>query len=278
MKAVRVAMIGDVVGEPGLKTIEEKLPQIIQENTVDFTVVNGENSAEGFGITEEALKRIIASGADIVTSGNHVWEKRPFWETLETDDRILRPANYPVGTPGRGWLCIEKKGLNWVIINLQGREFMTAIDCPFICFDKIIKSLANSISKDHNLLVDNLKPIVPSIFPLIIVDFHAESSREKEALGHYLDGRAAVVTGTHTHVQTADEHILPNGTVYITDLGMTGISNSVIGMDAKICMERMRKQVLYRMEPATNNSEGTIQGIIAEIDIETGKGISVRRI
>jgi len=257
-------MIGDVVGEPGLKTLENKLPDIIKDNAVDFTVVNGENAADGFGMTEAALKRIIASGADMVTSGNHVWEKREFWPVLETNACVLRPANYPVGCAGRGWLRVEKQGVNWVVINLQGRELMTPIDCPFRGFDNIVKDI------NENL-------------PVIIVDFHAESSREKEAMGYYLDGRAALVAGTHTHVQTADERILPKETAYITDLGMTGVSNSVIGMDTEICMDRIRKQVLYRMEPAADNyingkSGAAVQGVIAEINTETGKALSIRRI
>jgi metallophosphoesterase (TIGR00282 family) len=253
-----------VVGEPALKALEDKLPDIIKNNSVDFTVVNGENSAEGFGMTEAALNRIIASGADVVTSGNHVWEKREFWPVLETGGRVLRPANYPAGCAGKGWLCVEKAGQNWVVINLQGREQMTPIDCPFRCFDNVIKD------------IDNLPP-------LIIVDFHAESSREKEALGYYIDGRAALVAGTHTHVQTADERILPKETAYITDLGMTGVINSVIGMDTEICMDRTVKQVLYRMEPAADRqingkSSAEVQGVIAEINAETGKALSIRRI
>jgi metallophosphoesterase (TIGR00282 family) len=260
MKIVRAAMIGDVVGEPGLKTLENHLPAIIKDNAVDFTVVNGENSADGFGMTETALNRILACGVDAVTSGNHIWEKRDFWQILNSSNNVLRPANYSGDSPGRGWLKAEKAGVTWIIINVQGREYMTPIDCPFRCFDNII----------NNLTATN---------PLILVDFHAESSREKEALGHYLDGRATLVAGTHTHVQTADERLLPKGTAYITDLGMTGNINSVIGMDAQICLDRTRKQVLYRMEPAPEQqSSSAVQGIIAEIDSETGKAVAVRRI
>jgi 2',3'-cyclic-nucleotide 2'-phosphodiesterase len=263
MKIVRAAMIGDVVGEPGLKALEDKLPDIIKDNAIDFTVVNGENSADGFGMTEVALKRIVASGVDVVTSGNHVWEKRDFWPVLETGERILRPANYPAGCAGKGWLRVEKAGQTWIVINLQGRELMTPIDCPFRCFDNIVKN------------IDNL--------PLIIVDFHAEASREKEAMGYYIDGRAALVAGTHTHVQTADERILPKETAYITDLGMTGVIDSVIGMDTEICLDRIYKQVLYRMEPAADKqingkSNAGVQGVIAEINAETGKALSIRRI
>ncbi|MDR0289423.1 MAG: YmdB family metallophosphoesterase [Treponema sp.] len=260
MKIVRAAMIGDVVGEPGMKALENNLPALIKDNAVDFTVVNGENSADGFGMTEATLKRILACGVDVVTSGNHVWEKRDFWQTLSADNKILRPANYSGESPGRGWLRAEKAGANWLIINVQGREFMTPIDCPFRCFDNIINNL-------------------PDTPPIILVDFHAESSREKEAFAYYLDGRATLVAGTHTHVQTADERLLPKGTAYITDLGMTGIANSVIGMDSKICLDRMRKQVLYRMEPAADQPGGAVvQGIIAEINAETGKAVAVRRV
>jgi len=257
-------MIGDVVGEPGLKALEDRLPVIIKDNAVDFAVVNGENTADGFGMTEAALKRILSSGADVVTSGNHVWEKREFWDILNTNDRVLRPANYPPGCAGRGWLRVEKQGLNWFVINLQGRELMTPIDCPFRCFDNIVKDINN-------------------ISPVIIVDFHAESSREKEAMAYYIDGRAALVAGTHTHVQTADERVLPKETAYITDLGMTGVGESVIGMDASICLERTCKQVLYRMEPAADKkadgkSAASVRGVIAEINAETGKALSIRRI
>ena len=282
MKIVRAAMIGDVIGEPGLKVLESRLPAVINENAVDFTVVNGENTADGFGMTKAALQRMLDCGADAVTSGNHVWEKRDFWEALDLDDRILRPANYPEGLPGRGWLCVEKAGASWTVINLQGREFMNPIDCPFRCFDRILKSHANTASRDHNLVDHTGAPIMPGLFPVLLVDFHAESSREKEALAYYLDGRSSLVAGTHTHVQTADQRILPKGTAYITDLGMTGITGSVIGMDPKICLDRTRKQVLYRMEPAAAGtdaeSSAEMQGIIAEIDAETGKAVSIRRI
>ena len=275
-------MIGDVVGEPGLTALEDKLPKLIKDNAVDFAVVNGENAADGFGMTKAALQRILACGADAVTSGNHVWEKRDFWDTLEHDDNVLRPANYPDNLPGRGWLCVEKAGASWIIINLQGRELMTPIDCPFRFFDHICKSLSNTASRDHNLVDHAGKPIMSGLYPVILVDFHAESSREKEAFAYYADGRCAVAAGTHTHVITADERILSGGTAYITDLGMTGIAGSVIGMDPKICLERTRKQVLYRMEVAGDksgsDSGAEMQGIIAEIDADAGKAVSVRRI
>jgi metallophosphoesterase (TIGR00282 family) len=278
---LKVIMIGDVVGEPGLAALERNLPALIKERAADFVVVNGENAAEGFGLTEASYRRILAAGADVVTSGNHIWEKRDFWPMLNTENRILRPANYPAGSPGRGWVLLEKDrgaagyaaagseagaAVSWLIVNLQGREFMAAIDCPFRCFDAVLESAGAAAQRG----------------PVVLVDFHAESTREKESLAYYLDGRASLVAGTHTHVQTADERILPKGTAYITDLGMTGISSSVIGMDPKICLERVRKQVLYRMEVAVEGNdpgvETSVQGIVAEIDADTGKALAIQRI
>ena len=257
MNIVRAAMIGDVVGKAGLETLETSLPELIKKHRVDFVTVNGENAAEGFGMTGKDFQRIIEAGADVVTSGNHVWEKREFWQVLESDKRILRPANYPGGVPGSGIVQIKKNGINWAVINLQGRELMNAIDCPFQTFDRLV--------------------IFPDV-PVILIDFHAESSREKEALAYYADGRAALIAGTHTHVQTADERILPKGSAYITDLGMTGITDSVIGMDPKICLERFSKQVMYHMETAPAETPGQMQGVIAEIDADTGKAVSIQRI
>jgi len=261
MNIVRAAMIGDIVGSQGLETLEARLPALIKEHNLNLVTVNGENAAEGFGLTEREYRRIIQAGADVVTSGNHVWEKREFWPFLESEKNLLRPANYPASAPGAGFACVEKDGTDWIVVNLQGREFITNIDCPFICFD--------SISNTHT---DAEKPRI------IIVDFHAESTREKEAFGYYADGRASLVAGTHTHVQTADERILPKGSAYITDIGMTGVTDSVIGMDIKICQDRFRKQVQYQMKPAVSTEQGQLQGVIAEIDADTGKAVGIRRI
>jgi len=260
MNIVRAAMIGDIVGIQGLEALEAKLPALIKEHNLNLVTVNGENAAEGFGITEREYRRIIQAGADVVTSGNHVWEKREFWPFLESEKNLLRPANYPASAPGAGFASIEKGGVNWMVVNLQGREFISAIDCPFLCFDNIESKQAGAATQR-----------------IIIVDFHAESSREKEAFGYYTDGRASLISGTHTHVQTADERILPKGSAYITDIGMTGVTDSVIGMDIKICQERFRKQVQYQMKPAVAE-RGQLQGVIAEIDADTGKAVSVKRI
>ncbi|MCL2765228.1 MAG: YmdB family metallophosphoesterase [Treponema sp.] len=283
MQLVKAAMIGDVVGAQGLKTLEARLPALIKEHNIDFVTVNGENAADGFGITEADFRRIVAAGADIVTTGNHVWEKREFWPVLETERRVLRPANYPSDSgitqslSGNGYMYIEKRGFNWLVINLQGRELMSPIDCPFHCFESIIRKFAGPASDIHPLLTAD-GSLAPSIFPIILVDFHAESSREKEALAYFADGRASIIAGTHTHVQTADEKILPGGSAYITDLGMTGLTESVIGMNPAICIERAHRQVLYHMETAVSENPGKMQGVIAEINAYTGKAISVKRI
>jgi metallophosphoesterase (TIGR00282 family) len=282
MDIARAAMIGDVVGSQGLEILEARLPELIKEYNIDFVTVNGENAADGFGMTVNDFKRIIAAGADVVTSGNHIWEKREFWPVLESEEKMLRPANYPSSAnsntcaPGLGIVRIEKNGIGWAVINLQGREFMSAIDCPFQCFDQLVKLLTDRAVDRHPLLSNDGTPL-PGVFPVILVDFHAESSREKEALAYYVDGRVSLIAGTHTHVQTADERILPNGSAYITDLGMTGVNDSVIGMDPKICQERFCRQVQYQMKVAAGET-AQIHGVIAEIEINTGKAVSIRRI
>jgi metallophosphoesterase (TIGR00282 family) len=279
-------MIGDVVGDPGLMALESQLPALIKKYSADFVVVNGENAAEGFGLTEVTLKRILAAGADVVSGGNHIWEKRDFWPVMDSEPRILRPGNYPAPAPGRGWAIFEKPQdgsdvpVSWCVVNLQGRKYMTAIDCPFRYFDSIPLNVALQAAAPETASPETA-PMEKAPHPLVLVDFHAESTEEKESLGYYLDGRASLVVGTHTHVQTADERILPKGTAYITDLGMTGVTGSVIGMDQKICLDRARKQVLYRMECAKPGPEGQgafVQGVIAEIDGDTGKALSIRRL
>jgi calcineurin-like phosphoesterase len=303
---VKALMLGDVSGEPGLKALESRLPALIKAENANFVVVNGENAADGFGMTESDMKRILAAGADVITSGNHIWEKRDFWPCLDREDRILRPANYPEGCVGHGWIMIKKAGIQWVVINLQGREQMTPLDNPFTCFDQIYNNLTNmaqvkepaeemggvssadEVSGRNSLLKSASSPAggvcvansIPKSTELILVDFHAETTREKEALGLYLDGRASLVAGTHTHIQTADEKILPSGTGYITDLGLSGVQGAVIGMDTRVCLDRARTQVLYRMscaQPEPGNP-ARLQGIAAEIDSETGKTRSIKRI
>ena len=282
-------MIGDVVGDPGLDVLERRLPLLMKENSADFIIVNGENAAGGFGLTGPHLERLFAAGADVVTGGNHIWEKRDFWPFLNSEKRVLRPLNYPPEhCLGRGWVKLDKLSegkqlssdnelpVTWLVINLQGREFMNPIDCPFRTFDALENEIKNQDQSGGKLPLEDESPIENAI---ILVDFHAESSREKEALAYYLDGRVSVIAGTHTHVQTADERLLPKGTAYITDLGMTGTIDGVIGMDPKICIDRARNQVLYRMEVSAPEEAGktAIQGIIVEFDGETHKAVSIKR-
>ena len=262
MRVVTVLMIGDVVGQAGLYALEHGLRALAAEWEAALVVVNGENAAEGYGLTAPLAEQIFGCGADVITSGNHVWEKRDFWPYLEAEKRMLRPANYPAGQSGRGSVVVEKAGVRFLVINLQGRDFMALTDCPFRCFDRLYQEAA-----------DDGKAGEP---PLVLVDFHAETSREKEALGFYLDGRAALVAGTHTHVQTADEKILPNGAAYISDLGMTGSQSSVIGMKAEICVNRFYRQIQTRMECAVDNP--ALQGVAVKLDTQTGKAVEITRI
>ena len=294
MAILRAIMIGDVVGEPGMEVLGNRLPHLIKQYSADFVTVNGENAADGFGLTAPLLEKIFAAGADVVTGGNHIWEKREFLPALDTEKRVVRPMNYSAGSVGRGWVTLEKPSpqgtsetsdpvpVHWLVVNLQGRELMPSlIDCPFKTFDAFEAGLGHTVNLIDPLLTPEGKlPEYIKDQSIILVDFHAESSREKEAFGFYLDGRVSVVAGTHTHVQTADERILPKGTAYITDLGMTGALDGVIGMDPKICVDRARNQVLYRMEVAAPPEGGNtaVQGIVAEIDSETRKAVSIKRI
>jgi metallophosphoesterase (TIGR00282 family) len=239
-ETVCVLMLGDIVGETGLKALENRLPALIERYGADFVTANGENSA-GMGMTERDARRIFAAGVDVITSGNHIWENREFWPFMDCEERVLRPANYPPPAAGRGFVLAEKEGRRFLVINLQGRDYMTPIDCPFRAFDRIVESAGGS----------------PADF--VIVDFHAESTREKEALGLYADGRASIIAGTHTHVQTADEKILPQGSAYITDLGMTGAVDGIIGMEKSVCLERALRQIAYPMRCAEGMAG--VQGI-----------------
>ena len=257
MKTRTAVLVGDLIGETGMAAFERHFPAIKERFRADFAVVNGENAAGGFGLSSELSRRIFAAGADVITTGNHVWEKRDFLEYLDQDERILRPENYPPLCPGRGVYRGEKDGTRWAVVNLQGREFMTPIDCPFRSFDALFPRESGTAR------------------PLIIVDFHAESGEEKEALASYLDGRAAALAGTHTHVQTADERVLPGGLAYISDLGMTGARESVIGMDAAICLQRTKTQVLYKMECA--QGETPVQGVAVTIDASSAAALAIER-
>ena len=224
----------------------------------DFVIANGENAAGGFGITKPVAKAIFDAGVDVITLGNHSWAKRDSWDYIEEEPRIIRPANYGPGTPGRGWGTFETKdGGAITVINLMGRIFMNPLDCPFRTADTILSELED----DHGP---------------VIVDMHAEATSEKAALGFYLDGRASAVIGTHTHIQTSDERVLPNGTAYITDAGMTGVVESVLGLDPDEAIRRFITQMPGKIKPA--DGEPTLQGAVIDIDAASGKAVSIQRI
>ncbi len=266
MESLNAIMLGDIIGEGGIRALERDLPALRERYQADIVVANGENAAGGFGLSFETARAILAAGVDVITSGNHVWQKRDFWPILEKKERVLRPANYPDSAPGTGLALVEGSGLTWAVLNLQGREHMYPIDCPFKAADRILSGL--NISAQKNPKHDKT--------PLVLVDFHAESTEEKEALGIYLDGRCGCVAGTHTHIQTTDEKILPAGTAYISDLGMTGPKNSIIGMKRDICLDRSLSQMPLKME--VDEGPANIRGIALRFDPESHRAISIERI
>jgi len=254
---IRVFLGGDVFGPVGMRCAQTLLPPFLARESVDFCVINGENASAGIGLSPEDAESLFAAGADAITGGNHSFEKRDFWPVLDSSPGVLRPANFPAqGVPGKGFGVFEKEGLSFAVVNLQGREDMGALDCPFAAADAILAGFPADA--------------------MAIVDFHAESNEEKEAMGLYLDGRAAAVAGTHTHVQTADQRILPKGTAYMTDLGMTGPLRSVIGSDPAVAIKRNVTQVLYRME--LPDVPGALRGLLVEIDPETRLAVSTERV
>ncbi len=250
-------ILGDVVGASGCRALFLLLPGLIKAEGADLVVVNGENAADGFGIDPETLEKFYTAGADVVTSGNHIWQKREIFPLLDSRDTLLRPHNYPPGAPGHGFCVVEKRGRKAAVLNLQGRVAMTNLLCPLRTGAEALRRLRGESR-------------------IILVDFHAEDPEEKEALAQYLDGEASVVFGTHTHVQTADERILPGGTAFITDIGMTGPRDSVIGFRWDTAVQRSLTQMPLKME--VSDAPADIQGIRVEIDGETGKARSIRRI
>jgi metallophosphoesterase (TIGR00282 family) len=251
-------MVGDIVGPPGLRALFALLPSFAKKHSADLVVANGENAQKGFGIGREELDIILSSGVMAITTGNHVWERKEAAELLEAEKALLRPANYPPGLPGKGILHLKGRAFEWVVINLQGREGLYTIDCPFRAADELVAKA----KRQH-----------PEAF--IVIDFHAESPEEKEALAWHLDGRASVVAGTHTHVPTADERILPLGTGYITDLGMTGPIDSIIGVKTDICIRRSLTQIPFKMETA--EGEAFMSGALFHIDPSSKACIGIER-
>lgn len=245
------------MGEPGRKAVFLSLSRIIQQNNIDFVVANGENAAGGFGITGKIASKLYSYGVDCITTGNHVWRNKEIFKVIDGDQRLLRPANYPNGTPGRGWKIIEKGGEKLAVINLMGRIFMEPLECPF----KTARKEVSGIKKETRN---------------ILVDFHGEATSEKVAMGWYLDGTASAVIGTHTHVQTADERLLPGGTAYITDAGMTGPFDSVIGMRKENALKKFTTRIPSKFSVA--NDDIRLNGVIISIDSNTGRAGRIFRI
>lgn len=255
---MRVLFVGDVFGKPGRKALFEKLHEVIQEYRIDFSVANVENAAAGFGITPQIAVEFLDADIDVLTTGNHVWDKRAIIPYLAQQPRLLRPHNYPAAAPGTGVFIGDSRcGVRVAVINLQGRVYLPPLDCPF----RVGETLVEKIRKQTNI---------------ILVDFHAEASSEKQAFAWYMDGRLSAVVGTHTHVQTADERILPRGTAYITDLGMTGPHDSIIGSIPDLALERFLTQMPTRLEPASGNLR--FCGAVVEVDESSGLSISIARL
>lgn len=255
---MRMLFLGDVVGRPGREIVISRLPELVARWSLDLVVVNGENAAGGFGITEAIYTELMEAGADAVTLGNHAFDQRDALVFIERAPALVRPMNYPPGTPGRGAALVEaKNGARVLVLNVMGRIFMDPLDDPFAALDRALEGAA-----------------LGEMVDAVVVDVHAETTSEKQAIGHYCDGRATLVVGTHTHVPTADHRILPGGTAYMTDAGMCGAYDGVIGMDKEEPLRRFtRKLASGRFEPATG--PGTLSGVAVETDDRTGLAVKV---
>jgi metallophosphoesterase (TIGR00282 family) len=251
---MHILVIGDVIGSPGRRALGFIIPRLRQEYSINMVIANAENSAGGIGVTPETAKEMLNMGIDVLTSGNHVWAQRDIYAYLDSDMPLLRPLNYPTGVPGKGYLIKN----HVMVVNLIGRTFFTYnFDCPFRTMDKLLADI-----KD--------KP------PIIIIDFHAEATSEKVALGRYLDGRVSAVLGTHTHVGTIDTQVLPKGTGYVTDIGMTGPMDSVIGDDVDAVLSRFLTQIPHRL--TVGKGKVLFSGILLNVDDNSGKCVSATRV
>ena len=254
---MKILAIGDLIGNAGIKELRKQLDKIRKEENIDFTIVNGENAAEGMGITQKNLDDILSQKVDVITMGNHTWAKKDIFKFID-HPKLIRPANYPKGLLGKGYGIYTCQNKKIAVINLIGRVDINVLsENPFIIAKELVEKLQKQVD-------------------IIIVDFHAEATAEKIAMGYFLDGKATAVYGTHTHVQTADEKILPKGTAYITDLGMTGPKNSVIGMDIEVSFKRFETTLPERYRIATG--ETMLNGVIFDIDAHTNKVKQVKRI
>ena len=253
---MRIFTVGDVVGTSGQEILREVLPEFKRRKNIDLCIVNGENAAPGNGLTPEAFNHMITSGADVITTGNHAYRRRQSYDIYDEKDYLLRPANFPERNPGKGYCRVDFGRCQVGVINLMGRTYMEPLENPFTKVDELLEELNDC--------------------KVIIVDFHAEATSEKRAMGFYLDGRASAVVGTHTHVQTADEQILPKGTGYITDLGMTGPIQSVLGVEPEIIIGKFKTGMPARFE--LTEGESFLNGCLFDIDDKTGSAIGVERI
>ncbi len=243
---MKFLLIGDIIGRTGRTAVKHFLPKILSEENIDFVIANGENSAGGFGITKKVLNELLFLDIDVITSGNHIWDKKEVLEFIDKEPKLLRPANYPQGVPGRGYGIFEKNQKKIAVINLMGRALMgIPLDCPFRKFDQIYEEIKDKVD-------------------YIVVDFHAETTSEKTAFGYYVDGRANIVFGTHSHVQTSDEMFLPKGTAYITDVGLSGALHSVIGMKIEEPIEKFLTGMPRKYEVATGDL--LFQALIVDLD------------
>lgn len=253
---MKILMVGDVVGTSGLNFLRQSLPSLEREEGIDICIVNGENAADGNGVTAVSCEHIFTSGADVITTGNHAFRRKEAYTYYDDTECLLRPANFTDACPGHGFCVLDKGKVRVGVVNLMGTMYLDALDNPFSKIDEILKEL-----KDCKI---------------VLVDFHAEATSEKRAMGFYLDGRVSAVVGTHTHVPTADEQVLPNGTGYVTDLGMTGPLNSVLGVEPSIVIDKFKTNMPTRFDWKKGPCE--LDAVIFEIDDATGKTLSVRRI
>ena len=254
---MKVLFIGDIVGRPGRNALKGHLRGILEDRQIDLCIANAENCAGGNGITPPLAQELLSLGVDVLTSGNHVWDKKEILDYIGSQPRLLRPANYPPAVPGKGlFRGTARNGVPFVVINIQGRVFMPPTDCPFRTCEALLQGLEPTIK-------------------VIIVDFHAEATAEKQSMGWYLDGKVSAVIGTHTHVTTADERLLPQGTAYITDVGMTGPHESIIGVDRNIVLSKFISQIPAKFETASGDVR--INGVEMEVNPENGRAISVVR-
>jgi len=256
-RPLRILFLGDVCAEPGRRAVEQELPGLRLELGVDFVVANGENAAAGYGITPKLAEPLYKAGVDCLTGGDHIYDRKEGWTFIASEHRLLRPLNYPAEAPGHGAGVFDCGGTRVGVINLLGRVFLRPLDCPFRRVLPVIEELHRST-------------------PTIVVDMHAEETAEKQGMGWYLDGRVSAVVGTHTHVQTADERIMPNGTAYITDVGMCGAFESVLGMKADLSVRRMVEMVPVRLHPATGDVR--LSGVVIDVDRATGRAEAIFRL